>query len=29
MVVQVKHEFNANNRQIYKEEALLAEGPIK
>ncbi len=29
MVVQVKHEFNASNRQIYKQEALLAEGPIE
>ena len=29
MVVQVKHEFNANNRQIYRQEALLAEGSIK
>jgi hypothetical protein len=29
MVVQVKHEFNANNRQIYRPDALLAEGPIK
>ena len=29
MLVQVKHEFNANNRQMYREEALLAEGPIK
>ena len=28
MVVQVKHEFNANNRQMYKPEALLAEGVI-
>lgn len=26
MVVQVKHEFNADNRQIYRKEALLAEG---
>lgn len=29
MVVQVKHEFNASNRQIYRPEALLAEGVIK
>lgn len=29
MVVQVKHEFNANNRQMYRPDALLAEGPIK
>lgn len=29
MIVQVKHEFNASNRAIYKPEALLAEGGIK
>lgn len=29
MVVQVKHEFNASNRQMYRQEALLAEGSIK
>ena len=29
MVVQVKHEFNANNRQMYRPEALLAEGSIQ
>ena len=29
MVVQVKHEFNASNKQMYREEALLAEGAIK
>ncbi len=29
MLVQVKHEFNANNKGIYKSEALLAEGGIK
>lgn len=29
MVVQVKHEFNANNRQMYRDEALLAEGKIE
>lgn len=29
MVVQVKHEFNADNRQMYKKDALLAEGEIK
>lgn len=28
MVVQVKHEFNADNRQMYRDEALLAEGKI-
>ena len=29
MLVQVKHEFNASNREMYKPEALLAEGVIK
>jgi hypothetical protein len=29
MLVQVKHEFNASNKGIYKSEALLAEGGIK
>lgn len=29
MLVQVKHEFNASNKEIYKPEALLAEGKIK
>lgn len=28
MVVQVKHEFNADNRQMYRDEVLLAEGKI-
>jgi len=28
MFVQVKHEFNASNRQIYREEFLLAQGII-
>lgn len=28
MHVQVKHEFNASNRQIYREDSLLAEGEI-
>lgn len=28
MVVQVKHEFNADNRQMYRDEALLAEGKV-
>ncbi len=28
MIVQVKHEFNANNRQMYRKDALLAEGKI-
>jgi hypothetical protein len=27
--VQVKHEFNASNKDLYKEEYLLAEGKIK
>lgn len=26
--VQIKHEFNANNKKLYKKEALLAEGKI-
>jgi len=26
MLVQVKHEFNASNKQMYRPEALLAEG---
>lgn len=29
MLVQVKHEFNASNKGMYKPEALLAEGSIK
>ena len=29
MVVQVKHEFNASNRQMYRPETLLAEGSIR
>jgi len=29
MLVQVKHEFNASNKGMYKPEALLAEGGIK
>jgi hypothetical protein len=28
LLIQIKHEFNANNRQIYRKEALLAEGNI-
>ncbi|MFA5063734.1 MAG: restriction endonuclease [Candidatus Omnitrophota bacterium] len=28
MAVQVKHEFNTDNRQMYRKEALLAEGKI-
>lgn len=27
--VQVKHEFNASNKDLYRKEALLAEGKIK
>jgi hypothetical protein len=27
--VQVKHEFNASNKDLYKKEYLLAEGKIK
>lgn len=29
LVGQIKHEFNANNKQIYRDEALLAEGEIR
>jgi hypothetical protein len=29
MLVQIKHEFNASNKEMYKEESLLAEGSIK
>ncbi len=29
MLVQVKHEFNASNIQIYREDSLLAQGKIK
>lgn len=29
MLVQVKHEFNASNKGMYKPESLLAEGGIK
>jgi len=28
LLVQVKHEFNASNKDLYKAEALLAEGKI-
>ena len=28
LLVQVKHEFNASNRELYTREALLAEGKI-
>lgn len=29
MLVQVKHEFNASNKEMYKADSLLAEGGIK
>jgi hypothetical protein len=29
LLIQVKHEFNASNKDLYKKEALLAEGVIK
>jgi len=29
LLIQVKHEFNASNRDLYVEEALLAQGEIK
>jgi len=29
MLVQIKHEFNASNKGMYRQEALLAEGGIK
>jgi hypothetical protein len=29
LIGQIKHEFNASNRQMYRSEALLAEGPIE
>ena len=29
LLVQVKHEFNASNRELYTKEALLARGIIK
>lgn len=29
LLVQVKHEFNASNRELYIKEALLAEGRIE
>ncbi len=29
LIVQVKHEFNADNKQMYRKDALLAEGDIK
>lgn len=29
MLVQIKHEFNASNKEMYKPEALLAEGGIE
>lgn len=29
LLIQVKHEFNASNKDLYKKEALLAEGLIR
>jgi len=29
LLVQVKHEFNASNRELYRKDALLAQGRIK
>ncbi|MCK4385356.1 MAG: hypothetical protein KAW52_03745, partial [candidate division Zixibacteria bacterium] len=29
LLVQVKHEFNASNKDLYKEEFLLAQGKIE
>jgi len=29
LVIQVKHEFNASNKDLYKKEALLAKGDIE
>jgi len=29
LLIQVKHEFNASNRELYTREALLAEGRIR
>lgn len=29
LLIQVKHEFNASNRELYTEEALLAQGEIR
>ncbi len=29
LLIQVKHEFNASNRELYTKEALLAEGVIR
>jgi len=28
LLIQVKHEFNASNRELYTKEALLAQGRI-
>jgi len=28
LLIQVKHEFNASNKELYTEEALLAQGRI-
>ncbi|MEO0116269.1 MAG: hypothetical protein ABIK97_01855 [candidate division WOR-3 bacterium] len=29
LLIQVKHEFNASNRDLYRKDALLAEGRLK
>jgi hypothetical protein len=29
LLIQVKHEFNASNRELYTKEALLAQGRIE
>jgi len=29
LLIQVKHEFNASNKDLYKEESLLAQGKIE
>lgn len=28
LLIQVKHEFNASNKELYTKEALLAEGRL-
>jgi hypothetical protein len=28
LLIQVKHEFNASNKELYTKEALLAQGKI-
>ena len=29
LLIQVKHEFNASNKDLYTEEALLSQGKIR